>query len=26
MIHLGRGGKDIEQENGEEIQTDIILN
>ncbi|MFN5374475.1 MAG: SUMF1/EgtB/PvdO family nonheme iron enzyme [Flavobacteriia bacterium] len=26
MTHLGRGGKDIEQENGEEIQTDIILN
>jgi formylglycine-generating enzyme required for sulfatase activity len=25
MTHLGRGGKDIEQENGEEIQTDIIL-
>jgi gliding motility-associated lipoprotein GldK len=26
MTHLGRGGKDIDQENGEEIQTDIILN
>ena len=26
MTHLGRGGKDIEQENGEKIQTDIILN
>jgi formylglycine-generating enzyme len=26
MTHLGRGGKNIEQENGEEIQTDIILN
>jgi len=26
MTHLGRGGKDIEKENGEEIQTDIILN
>ena len=25
MTHLGRGGKDIDQENGEEIQSDIQL-
>ena len=25
MTHLGRGGADIDQENGEEIQSDIQL-
>jgi formylglycine-generating enzyme required for sulfatase activity len=25
MTHLGRGGKSIEQENGEEIQSDISI-
>jgi hypothetical protein len=25
MTHLGRGGKDLEAENGEEIQSDIQL-
>jgi hypothetical protein len=25
MTHLGRGGKDITQENGDEIQSDIQL-
>jgi hypothetical protein len=25
MTHLGRGGKNIEQENGEEIQSDISI-
>jgi len=25
MTHLGRGGKDLEAENGEEIQSDILL-
>jgi len=25
MTHLGRGGKDIDAENGEEIQMDIQL-
>jgi len=25
MTHLGRGGSDLDQENGEEIQSDIQL-